>query len=549
MQWSELGNVGVSRVSLLTGALLLAGALWGIFVSTSAAAAPVNDDFADRLPIQLGVADTRSNIGATVEAGERLTANDPDGFGCSKQGEAASDGFQMDGTMWWEFTGNGGPITISTLTSNFDTVLGVYEIEGGAMVACNDDIQPSDPTRPTLQFRVSSEVLLESVAGRRYAVQVGGCIPAEKCWDNTSGNVTLRVSPTPLNDDRAAAVPIVAGVPVATTSTGATLEPSETMACDTGEPQGVHQYGKTVWFKYVAPAVGTAAFSAAGFDTVIAVYRGSATTPLGCNDDAVEGQFGASRLPKLLPPAPPLEVTPGEYLIQVGGFFDDGFSPVAARNGPLSVQVEFIPDLDLDDDGVNAERDCDEGNAAIRPGADEVWNNDVDENCDGYRVYDRDNDGVSAPPLGTDCRDDDASINPRTSEVPGNRIDENCDTETPDFFVLPTRAALEYRQRERGGPITRIVSFILTHVKEGMRVEIRCLGRRCPFSVKTTRIANARGEMKLPAGFNLVPGEVLIVRTTKQEWIGHEQAFRIREEKRPLVRTFCLDPIGKRRPC
>src|SRR6185312_15082718 len=110
------------------------------FVSTSAAAAPVNDDFADRLPIQLGVADTRSNIGATVEAGERLTANDPDGFGCNKQGEAAPGDFQMNGTMWWDFIGNGGPITVSTLTSNFDTVLGVYEIEGGAMVACNDDI-------------------------------------------------------------------------------------------------------------------------------------------------------------------------------------------------------------------------------------------------------------------------------------------------------------------------------------------------------------------------------------------------------------------------
>jgi hypothetical protein len=327
------------------------------------------------------------------------------------------------------------------------------------------------------------------------------------------------------------------------TNVGATTQPGEVTAC------GEEQYGKTVWFRYTAPAVGTAAFSAGGFDTLLAVYRGDSTTPLGCNDDLLEKQYGGSRWPMVQPAEPPVPVLPGDYLIQIGGFYDIGFSPVAARNGPLTVQVEFTPDLDLDNDGVNTERDCDEGNPDIRPGVPEVPSNDVDENCDGFKAFDRDGDGVLAPPLGSDCRDDNPAIRPGAPEVRGNRIDENCDTETPDFFMLPTRAALEYKQRERGGPITRIVSFILTHVKEGIRVEIRCLGRRCPFSARTTRIANARGEMKLPAGFDLVPGEELTVRTTEQEWIGHEQTFRIREEKRPLVRTFCLDPTGKRRPC
>lgn len=518
-------------------------------VAGSAAAAPINDDFADRLPIQLGVADTRSNIGATIEPGESLTADDPDGFGCDKQGEAAADGFQMDGTMWWEFTGNGGPITISTLASNFDTVLGVYEVEGGDLLACNDDIQPQDPTRPNLQFRVSSEVLLQSVAGGHYAVQVGGCIPVEECGDQTSGNVTLRISPTPVNDDRVAAMPILAGVPSAVTNTGATLEPNEMRTCDTGEPQGVHQYGKTVWFKYVAPRVGTAAFSAAGFDTIVAVYRGSATAPLGCNDDAVEGQFGASRLPKLLPPAPPLEVTPGEYLIQVGGFFDDGFSPVAARNGPLSVQVEFIPDLDLDNDGVNTERDCDDEDAAIRPGADEVWNNDVDENCDGFRVYDRDNDGVSAPPLGTDCRDDDASINPRTNEVSGNRIDENCDTQTPDFPRMLTRIGILEKQYKNPKPHSWIPAVSLSEVPTGARIEVRCIGVACPWPARRFQVKEKRGTLELPAGFRLAVGERVDVRVTRAETIGREQEFRIRAGKKPATKTYCLDPVGHRRPC
>lgn len=529
-------------------------ALGAVIVSLAsaggAAAAPVNDDFANRLPIQLGVADTRSNIGATIEAGERLTANDPDGLGCNEQDEAAPGDFQMDGTMWWEFTGNGDPITVSTLTSNFDTVLGVYEVEGGAMVACNDDIQPLDPTRPNLQSRVSSEMLFESVAGRHYAVQVGGCIPAEKCWDKTSGNVTLRVSPTPANDNRAAAQPIVAGVPVAMTNTGATLEPGELMTCDTGEVLGIHQYGKTVWFKYFAPRPGTAAFSAAGFDTIITVYRGSATTPVGCNDDAVNGQFGASRFPKLLPPEPPLEVAAGEYLIQVGGFFDDGFSPVAARNGPLSVLVEFTPDLDLDNDGINAERDCDDENPAIRPGAEEIWNNDVDENCDGYAVYDRDNDGVSAPPLGTDCRDDDLGINPRVAEIPGNRIDENCDTLTPDYPRLLTRIGIVEKQYRKPKPHSWIPVVSLVDVPAGARVEVRCLGADCPRKrTRTFWIRETRGTLELPARFRLAIGERVGVRVTKPETIGREQIFRIRRGKKPVSRGYCLDPVGHRRPC
>jgi hypothetical protein len=540
MKWVCLGKVGVSRV--LVGTLLPA-LLMGIFFATAAAAAaPINDDLSNRLPLQFGFADTRANAEATVEPDEPLTPEDPTGTGCNKEGNAASGGIQMDGTMWWEFTGTGGPVTVSTLSSNFDTVLAVYELSELTMVACNDDLQAADPTRSILEYRLASEVLIDSVAGKHYAIQVGTCIPIEKCGKQ-SGTVVVRVSKPPTNDNRANATPITAGAPQVATNLGATTEPGEVTTC------GEEQYGKTVWFRYTAPAVGTAAFSAAGFDTLLSVYREDSATSLGCNDDLIEKQYGGSRWPMVQPAEPPVPVEPGDYLIQVGGFYDIGFSEVAARNGPLTVQVEFTPDLDLDNDGVNQERDCDEGNPDIRPGVPEVPNNEIDENCDGFKAFDRDGDGVLAPPLGSDCRDDNLSIHPGAPEIRGNRIDENCDTETPDFLTLPTRAALEYKQREKGGPVTRVVSFILTHVKKDTQVEIRCLGRHCPFGMKTTRIANARGAMKLPAGFNLLPGEELVVRTTKNQWIGHEQTFRIREEKKPLSRTSCLDPGGRRRPC
>jgi Putative metal-binding motif len=522
-------------------ALLVLIAL-GVVTSTASAAPPINDDYPDRLPLQIGFADRRANAEATVEAGEKLTPEDPGGLGCGKSGTAASGGIQMGATMWWEFTGTGKPITVSTLGSNFDTVLAVYEVTGGALIACNDDLQPADPTRSNLEYRLSSEIQFDSVAGAKYAVQVGACVPAEACGKQT-GEVVLRVSEPPANDSRAAPTSITAGAPVIATNTGATLEPGEVTHC------GEDDYAKTVWFRYTAPRVGTAAFSAAGFNSVLAVYGEDSPTPLGCNNDLLEDLNGASRWPMIQPPEPPVPVVPGDYLIQVGGYYDVGFTTVAARNGPFTVQVEFEADLDLDDDGVNTERDCDEGNTDIRPGVPEVPNNDVDDNCDGFKAYDRDGDGTLAPPLGDDCRDDNPAINPRAAEVRGNRIDENCDTETPDFLSLPTRAALDVKRRPNKKNLTWIVDVYLAHVKARTQVEIRCFGHRCGFPTRTARFKNDRGAALLPIGFALGVGEQIVVRTSKPDWIGHEQTFRVRMGKKPVERMQCLSPDGSRRAC
>ena len=74
--------------------------------------------------------------------------------------------------------------------------------------------------------------------------------------------------------------------------------------------------------------------------------------------------------------------------------------------------------------------DCDDSNAAVYPGATEVWYNNVDENCDG-NDDDADGDGSNYP---TDCNDSNAAIYPGATEVCDN-IDNDCSTVVDDNAV------------------------------------------------------------------------------------------------------------------
>jgi hypothetical protein len=98
------------------------------------------------------------------------------------------------------------------------------------------------------------------------------------------------------------------------------------------------------------------------------------------------------------------------------------------------------------------QKDCDDQNAAIAPGAKETCGNGVDEDCDGtpdngtdgvgcaWYYKDGDGDGfggkegaclceptaVLQTPSNQDCNDASAMVNPLASEVCGNALDDNC---------------------------------------------------------------------------------------------------------------------------
>ncbi|MFK7757698.1 MAG: MopE-related protein [Flavobacteriales bacterium] len=175
-------------------------------------------------------------------------------------------------------------------------------------------------------------------------------------------------------------------------------------------------------------------------------------------------------------------VTPGCYIFTITDEFGDGMAGAQWNgcdvNGDLTVtdglgeeliilldpdfgseaSAEFcVEELDLDNDGfLVSEGDCDESNADINPGMDEVCDG-IDNNCDGnidegftqiefWMDADNDNfgdanisvmscflpDGYASNP--DDCDDTNANINPAATEQ-CDGIDNNCNAETDEGYA------------------------------------------------------------------------------------------------------------------
>ena len=199
---------------------------------------------------------------------------------------------------------------------------------------------------------------------------------------------------------------------------------------------------------------------------------------------------------------------------------------------------------DLDGDGVPKPADCNDANAAIRPGAPEVPDNSLDENCDGADAVnlDRDGDGIPRP---LDCDDANAAIRPGSREIRGNRVDEDCSGLADPFARISSPVA--HAETVRGGR-TRFTRLTVRRVPRGARVELRCAGgtrRGCTKALRRTRASVRRGSASFTRKLRparLRSGARLEVRVTRAGVIGKVVRIRIRARSLPLTSTLCLLP-------
>ena len=239
-----------------------------------------NDAFASASPLTGSTGATSiANAGATKQLGE------PDHAGVA------------GGTsVWYRWTAPwSGIVTLDTAGSDIDTLLGVYtgsSVAALTAVAGNDDHSGA----------TSSRVSFAATAGGVYLIAVDGKAGA-------TGLLNLSWSIPPLNDLLTGAAAISGSEGTATGVTAAATKES-------GEPDhAASAGGASIWYRWTAPATGTAIFSTAGstFDTLLGVYTGTsvgALTTLAGNDN--DGALTTSRVS--------LAVTAGAtYVIAVDG--------------------------------------------------------------------------------------------------------------------------------------------------------------------------------------------------------------------------------------
>jgi hypothetical protein len=213
-----------------------------------------------------------------------------------------------------------------------------------------------------------------------------------------------------------------------------------------------------------------------------------------------------------------------------------------AHNDFVDIIAECERGIDADGDGFSSAVDCNDGAANIFPGAPEVFDNGVDENCDGRDNpnLDRDADGFPQP---GDCDDGNAAIRPNAPELRGNAVDENCDRRADPFAQL---GAVVSNQWAVARSFARLRTLVVHNAPTGARIALTCRGRGCPFRRARRRtVTRELQRIVLHRGFGrarLRFGTRLRLTITAPETIGRTYTFVVKRGAPPTRTTVCRAP-------
>lgn len=215
--------------------------------------------------------------------------------------------------------------------------------------------------------------------------------------------------------------------------------------------------------------------------------------------------------------------------------------------------------LDRDDDGYRRNEpggkppfDCDDANLRINPGAVDVPDNGVDENCDGRDAIrlDRDGDGYDRAEPGAkapfDCDDTNASIHPSALDVPQNGVDEDCDGPDADYPTIASE--VRYSTRRKGG-WAQISSLSVLRPPDGARVGVRCRGKGCTFKRRSQVAAPGTSELSFAADLRkakLAQGATVEVWITRSGMRGKVVRLKVGRGGRVSALALCVEPGAAR---
>ena len=224
-----------------------------------------------------------------------------------------------------------------------------------------------------------------------------------------------------------------------------------------------------------------------------------------------------------------------------------GFDTAISDDADSRISCEEI-EGDADGDGVRRPADCDDTNPAIRPGATDVPDDRIDQDCSGADAtnLDRDGDGSPRP---QDCDDSNPAIRPGAREIVGNAVDENCDTRADAFLGL---GGVLRNAWAAAGRRTVNTTLNARDFPRGTRIELRCSGSGCAFKRVVRRVRRSGRSVARHRPFrgrSLGQGAKVEVRLTRSGRIGRVLRFRIGAPGTPSVDFKCLPPRGRLRDC